>query len=264
MRCLKCGNEVSDSAKFCSNCGAPIQPKVQGETAASLSAVPAPVSPVRHDPAQEASPPPKTFISVVIQRVKKEIRDAPKTVVTILVILVIGKILEFFWEGFRGFLEQADGFVDDGVRHGQPFHFYAEFYRHFRHDAFVVPNGNLGTIIGAVFSGFFGAIGQIAHEGPAAIITMAIVLFVGITLTYDRSNDHPIMVALVVGPLVGGIFLYIVMLVMWIVGAVVGIGGKFLTFICSMFPWAKEGAGVFVESKKEKLAEQVVERYGKK
>lgn len=259
MRCLKCGNEISDSAKFCSNCGAPTQHKIEGETTAASTAAPPPLAPVSHDPAQKPSSP-FNPVALVRRLVEKEIHDFPKNVMIIIVVIAIGKVLEFFWEGFRVFLEHADHFVDDGVRHGQPFHFYAEFYRQFMHDAFAVPNGNLGTIIGAVFTGFFGAIGQIAHEGPAAIIIMIIVLFIGITLTYDRTNDHPIFVALLVGPLVGGIFLYLVMLLMWIVSAIIGIGGKTLTFFGLSVPWAKEGAGLYVESKKEKLAEQIVER----
>jgi hypothetical protein len=183
-----------------------------------------------------------------------------KTLITILLTILIGKVLEYLFHGFGLFLEKADSFVEDGVTNGQPFHFYAEYYRQFVHYAFSQPHGNLGTIIAALFTGFLGAIAKIMQEGLAAIVTMVIVLFIGIAITYDRKNEHPIFVALIVGPLVGGCVLYLVMALMWTAGLILGAGAKALTFIGSTVPLVKQGAAVLMESQSEKMAERVVDQ----
>jgi hypothetical protein len=179
---------------------------------------------------------------------------------TILLTILIGKVLENLFHGFRFFLEKADSFVEDGVRNGQPFHFFAEYYRQFDHVVSSQPHGNFGTIIIALFTGFFGAIAKIMQEGPGAIVIMALVLFIGISITYDRKNEHPILVALIMGPLVGGFVLYLVMALMWIAGLILGAGAKTLTFIGTTVPLVKDGVGMFMESQSEKLAEKVVDQ----
>jgi hypothetical protein len=80
---------------------------------------------------------------------------------------------------------------------------------------------------------------------------MTIVLFVGNTATYDRKNEHPILVALIVGPLIGGCVLYVVIAIMWGISLIFGVGAKVLTFIGSAVPLIREGAAVMMESKRD-------------
>jgi hypothetical protein len=50
------------------------------------------------------------------------------------------------------------------------------------------------------------------------------------------------------------------MAVMAGLGVIFGVGAKVCTYIGTMVPLVKEGVGVTIESKKEKLAEKIVDR----
>jgi len=187
-----------------------------------------------------------------------------KTLASVLLTILIGKLLEYIFPGLVHLYRAADAFVADGVRNGQPFHFYADYYRHVRDLAFSTPNPNLGTLLGAVFVGFFEAIGQILHEGVAPILTMLIVLVVGISATYDRKNEHPVLVAIVVGPLAGGCVLYVFELILFGFFKIFGEGARLLAIIGTAVPIAKTAVVVWLDSRRDKFAESVVEQISRK
>ena len=62
---------------------------------------------------------------------------------------------------------------------------------------------------------FVRAIGDILKEGPAAVLTMALALFIGIVISYDRKNLlNTLYTTLFLGPIIGGCLLYLLMAMM--------------------------------------------------
>ncbi|GEM_PF-6951853 len=248
--CARCGGEIPRDGGFCPKCGAAVAAE-SGSDAISQQASTA-------NPSNPTKPQPRHLSG------RKILSAVAKTLASVLLTILIGKLLEYIFPGLVHFYRAADAFVADGVRNGQPFHFYAEYFRHVRDLAFSTPNPNLGTLLGAVFLGFFGAIGQILHEGFAATLTMLIVLVVGISATYDRKNEHPVLVAIIVGPLAGGCALYVFELILFGFFKIFGEGARLLALIGTAVPIAKTAVVVWLDSRKDKFAESVVEQISRK
>jgi len=171
-----------------------------------------------------------------------------RTIVTIAIAISIGKMLEYLFHGADEFFAAADAFAWTAVKEGQPFHFCAVFYRELVHGGFPP-------------LAFFQAIGDIMKEGPATVLTMAVVLFVGVMFSYDRKDEHPLLTTLFLAPIIGGCLLYVVMGLMAFLSVIFGLGAKLFTFIGSAVPLVKEGVGVAMESRKEKMAERIVDQF---
>ncbi|HJU08119.1 MAG TPA: zinc ribbon domain-containing protein [Rhodanobacteraceae bacterium] len=249
--CARCGGVIPRDAAFCPKCGAALAAANGADATAqqaSAAKTPGPTTP----PQLQHLSGRKILVAVV------------KTLASVLLTILIGKLLEYIFPGLVHLYRAADAFVADGVRNGQPFHFYAEYFRHVRDLAFSTPNPNLGTLLGAVFLGFFGAIGQILHEGVAPTLTMLIVLVVGISATYDRKNEHPVLVAIIVGPLAGGCVLYVFELILFGFFKIFGEGARLLAIIGATVPIAKTAVVVWLDSRRDKFAESVVEQMSRK
>ena len=97
-------------------------------------------------------------------------------------------------------------------------------------------NASLGTVIGLAIGAVFQTLATILKEGPASILTAAIVLFFGILVTFDRKGEHPFLTALFLAPVVGGCFLYALLLFMLLLSAIFGAGGRYHRLCGNNFP----------------------------
>jgi hypothetical protein len=239
MRCASCRRIVSDDAKYCSNCGKPVARSAEEHTQADLF-------------------PPKTST-----RARYHWPKLVRSLVTIVLIVLLGKIAGYVLPPVRELLRAGDNFVWDSVRNGAPFHFVAVFHRELMRDLSSQRSGNLGTIIATAIAAYFQAIGVIVHESPGTIFTTAVVLFIGVAITYDPKNGHPVLTALSFGPLVGGVLVYVLMGLMAGLSLALGFGAKVLTFCATTVPLVKEGVDVAVEAKKHQVAERFVDHMAK-
>jgi hypothetical protein len=245
MHCVNCGVELAPAAKFCQNCGSAVPGTAE---AVSVSPAELPAQVVGSSADNQTAIKPSSSAPARSSRKKQLIARLGRTVLITFVIILIGKVLGYFSHGVYDFLAQADAFVWTGVKEGQPFHFCAVFYREWIHG-------------GSPPVAFVRAIGDILKEGPAAVLTMALALFIGIVISYDRKNLlSTLYTTLFLGPIIGGCLLYVLMAVMAGLGVIFGVGAKVCTYIGTMVPLVKEGVGVTMESKKEKLAEKIVDR----
>lgn len=245
MNCVNCGVEIAPGASFCQNCGRAVSDTASA-TRVSPAEVPSEVA--GSSAAKEAASEPTGSVPMESPRGKRLLVKVARVLVTVLLTIVIGKVLEYLSADVRRFLEKADDFVWTGVKEGQPFHFCAVFYREWVHG-------------GSPPVAFVRAIGDIIMEGAAAVLTMALVLFIGISITYDRKNLlNTLYTTLFLGPIIGGCLLYVVMAAMAELSIIFGVGAKVCTYIGTMVPLVKEGVGVAIESKKEKVAEKLVDR----
>jgi ABC-type amino acid transport system permease subunit len=249
MDCVKCGVELAPAAKFCQNCGTAV-PDEAGASSADL-----PPHTIASTLDRESAPKLATNTSTKTSRKNQLLAMLWHTVLTVVVAILLGKILGYVFDGARQFLAQADEFVWTGVREGQPFHFCAVFYREW------VQGGSPPVAL-------VRAIGDIMKEGPAAVFTMALVLFIGVTISYDRKEKYPLLstlyTTLFLGPIIGGCLLYVLMAAMAGLSVIFGVGAKICTYIGTTVPLVKEGVGAVIESKKERMAEKVVDRMSDK
>jgi len=133
-------------------------------------------------------------------------------VATLLLAILFAKVAEQFSEGFKEFLHAADDFFKHGVENVAPFHLCAVFYRNMLDDlssSSQPGSASLGAMIGIAIGSAFQTLGTIFKDGPASILTAAIVLFCGISLTFDRKADHPFLTTLFLAPVVGGCLVYL-------------------------------------------------------
>jgi zinc-ribbon domain len=252
MNCSNCGVEIVPGAKFCSNCG-----KAVSGTAAVERVSPGqePRQTAEAQAKEEAAPEASSSAPTKTSPTKRWVIKAGRWLGMIVLTIVIGKVLEYVSGDIRQFLQQADDFVWTGVKEGQPFHFCAMFYREWVHG-------------GSPPEAFVRAVGDIITEGPAAVLTMVLVLFIGATISYDPKTEYPVLktlyTTLFLGPIIGGCLLYVLMAVMAGLGLIFGVGAKVFTYIGTVIPVVKEGVGIAIESKKEKMAEKMVDRMSTK
>jgi hypothetical protein len=99
---------------------------------------------------------------------------------------------------------------------------------------------------------------------PASVFTAAIVLFCGISLTFDRKADHPFLATLFLAPVVGGCFVYLLLLFMLLLGASCGAGAAAIGYVGTTYPLVKECVLVAIETKEHEIADRVVDRLARK
>jgi zinc ribbon protein len=253
--CAQCGKPLSTGALYCAYCGAAVSgaavtPK---EQPASQSLAPGEASPSASSPkaASGRFKLPKWLRSLAI----------------ILLVVLLTKLFEQFSEGFKEALHAADNFFKHGVQQVAPFHLCAVFYRTIMDglsSSSQPGNANLGTIIALAIGAAFQTLGTIFKEGAASILTAAIVLFLGIVFTFDRKADHPFLTTLFLAPVVGGCFLYALLLFMLLLSAIFGAGAATIAYVGTTFPLVKACASVVFETSQHKVAERVVDRLAKK
>ena len=252
--CAQCGKAVSTGALYCAHCGAPVS-----GTAGTLEAQPAsqPFAPA------DASPSPSR--TAVSGRVK--LPKWLRTLATILLVVLLTKLFEQFSEGFKEALRAADHFFKHGVEQVAPFHLCALFYRTVTDglsSSSQPGNASLATVIGLAIGAAFRTLATIFKEGPASILTAAIVLFLGISATFDRKSDHPFLATLFLSPIVGGCFLYLLLLFMLLLSTIFGVGAAAIAYVGTTFPLVKACASVAFETKQHEVADRVVERLARK
>jgi len=245
MHCVNCGVEVAPPAKFCQNCGNAVLtvPDTSDASPAERLAQSAESPPEKKTTMESISGPPRRF------RKHQLIKRLGRTALITVVVIIISKFVGYAVPFVHDFLAKADAFVWTGVKEGQPFHFLAVFYREW-----AVHGGSPPVA-------FVRAIGDVIKEGPAAVLTMALVLFIGISVAYDRKNLlNTLYTTLFLGPIIGGCLLYVVMGAMAGLFVIFGVGAKVCTYIGTMVPLVREGVNVTIESRKEKMAEKMVDR----
>ena len=226
MHCLECGAELAPAAKFCQNCGSAVPGTPE---AVSVSPAELPAQVVGSSADNQTAIKPSSSTPTKSPRKSQWVARLWRLVLTILVTVIIGKILGYLSPYIYRVLAQADDFVWTGVTEGQPFHFCAVFYREWIHG-------------GSPPVAFVRAIGDILKEGPAAVLTMALALFIGIVNSYDRKN------------LLNTLYTTLCLSVVFHVGA------SACAYLGGMVSLVKEGVGVAIESNKEKVAEKLVDR----
>jgi Domain of unknown function DUF140. len=245
MHCANCGTEVVPGARFCQNCGSAVPGTPE---AVSVSPTELPVQVVGSSADNQTAIKPSSSTPTRSSRKKQWVARLWRLVLTILVTVIIGKILGYLSPYIYRVLAQADDFVWTGVTEGQPFHFCAVFYREWIHG-------------GSPPVAFVRAIGDILKEGPAAVLTMALALFIGIVISYDRKNLlTTLYTSLFLGPIIGGCLLYVLMAMMLGLSVVFHVGASACAYLGGMVSLVKEGVGVAIESNKEKVAEKLVDR----
>jgi hypothetical protein len=253
--CAQCGKPVSTGALYCANCGAAVSGpagKPQNQPASQA------VSPGSAAPASSS---PNAACG------KFKVPGWLRSLAVILVVVLLAKLLELVSEEFKEVLHAADNFFKQGVEQVAPFHLCAVFYRTIMDglsSSSHPGNASLGTIIALGIGAVFQTLGTIFKEGPASILTAAIVLLVGIAFTFDRKADHPFLTTLFLAPVVGGCFLYALLLFMVLLSTMFKAGAAAIAYVGTTVPLVKACASALLETGQHNVAERVVDRVAKK
>ena len=121
MNCPRCGSAVTDTAKFCSQCGGPLKPVPPSSTSST--------------PTAPSSAPDDRATPVAVERAfgpqhEEKKRGWVTYVVTILLAVSFGKMLEFTYQPAKRVLHRVDIYLDDQVKKAGAFHVAGIFYGH--------------------------------------------------------------------------------------------------------------------------------------
>lgn len=267
MNCPRCGSVVTDTAKFCSQCGKPLKP----EPPASTGSTPTAASSAPRDRATPIAP----ERSVGPQHQEKK-HGWVTYIVTILVAVSFGKVVEFTYEPAKELLPKVDNYLADQVKKAGAFHVASIFYGHLgnvytpqRPVGLQLRPATTSTSSGQtnfwemIFSSWWYTIKTIFSEGAVTAITGIVALLTGFAITFRSGKAHPFL-PLVFAPIVGSCLVYLLLGIMWVAGLVLGSGGSTIVYLASPYPILKECFAAIREERQHHLAKVVVNWFKRK